>query len=398
VGNGSQNITVPASRHPRHGMFKKRERPGSARKVEDAGANDGEAGKVPIAEKKKRQLAGSGAGSAEGRDSGLLGATTRRNDADINKLFMDKMGDTALTGLKANGEAAPTPGGDAFRSLHVDTPIDHDNRAVLERNQVIHKGLKDGTLEAGLYRGLKGYKQYAEKGEGAIAASKFSGQLGPLRGSQTMFRSTLRIEYIGTTGEGGICKDYKETGYCGFGDSCKFLHDRGDYKPSYMLEKEWDDKQKAIEEKKRLKWEKRMQRKALAKGEAKQGSDESSSDLESKSGGSDSEEALPGACPNCDTKWEECKSIPIITICGHYFCEDCAMTNFATSPKCMKCEGPTNGIFNSADAIDDKIKVRKALAAQKKMAKTRSGQARQSQLGVLSGGQCNTGYDMHIET
>lgn len=26
-----------------------------------------------------------------------------------------------------------------------------------------------------------------------------------------------------------ICKDYKETGFCGFGDSCKFLHDRSDY-------------------------------------------------------------------------------------------------------------------------------------------------------------------------
>ena len=27
-----------------------------------------------------------------------------------------------------------------------------------------------------------------------------------------------------------LCKDYKETGYCGYGDSCKFVHDRGDYK------------------------------------------------------------------------------------------------------------------------------------------------------------------------
>jgi hypothetical protein len=26
------------------------------------------------------------------------------------------------------------------------------------------------------------------------------------------------------------CKDYKETGRCGYGDSCKFMHDRGDYK------------------------------------------------------------------------------------------------------------------------------------------------------------------------
>ena len=40
-----------------------------------------------------------------------------------------------------------------------------------------------------------------------------------------------------------ICKDYKETGFCGYGDNCKFLHDRGDYKSGWQLEKEWDAKQ-----------------------------------------------------------------------------------------------------------------------------------------------------------
>ena len=39
-----------------------------------------------------------------------------------------------------------------------------------------------------------------------------------------------------------ICKDYKETGYCGFGDGCKFMHDRGDYKHGWQLDKEWEAK------------------------------------------------------------------------------------------------------------------------------------------------------------
>ena len=71
-----------------------------------------------------------------------------------------------------------------------------------------------------------------------------------------------------------ICKDYKETGYCGFGgeqprksltvrqksfsgpakilmavkkkcfsDSCKFLHDRGDYKSGWQLDREFEESQ-----------------------------------------------------------------------------------------------------------------------------------------------------------
>ena len=30
-------------------------------------------------------------------------------------------------------------------------------------------------------------------------------------------------------------------GFCGFGDSCKFLHDRSDYKHGWQLEREWND-------------------------------------------------------------------------------------------------------------------------------------------------------------
>eukprot|EP00494_Astrolonche_serrata_P033488 UN33757 len=41
-----------------------------------------------------------------------------------------------------------------------------------------------------------------------------------------------------------ICKDYKETGYCGYGDSCKFLHDRTDYKAGWQIERDWEAAQK----------------------------------------------------------------------------------------------------------------------------------------------------------
>lgn len=54
---------------------------------------------------------------------------------------------------------------------------------------------------------------------------------GPQRVSQFV-RTTIRIDY-----QPDVCKDYKETGFCSYGDSCKFLHDRGDYKSGWELEK-----------------------------------------------------------------------------------------------------------------------------------------------------------------
>merc|ERR1719346_565208 len=87
-------------------------------------------------------------------------------------------------------------------------------------------------------------------------------------------RSTMRIEYWAACSgtDGGICKDYKETGYCGFGDTCKFLHDRSDYKSGHLIEKEWEEKQKAIEDKKRKRWErKQLQKAAQGEGEGDNG-------------------------------------------------------------------------------------------------------------------------------
>lgn len=59
-----------------------------------------------------------------------------------------------------------------------------------------------------------------------------------------------------------------------------------------------------------------------------EGGDEDEDD-DSDNSGSEDEGNLPAACPSCRSKWEECTSIPIQTICGHYFCEDCAMANYA---------------------------------------------------------------------
>ena len=87
--------------------------------------------------------------------------------------------------------------------------------------------------EDGIYRGMNNYKDYRAgfRREHTVGAEKGTGSHGPLRASAHV-RMTVRVDY-----QPDICKDYKETGYCGFGDACKFMHDRGDYKAGWELDR-----------------------------------------------------------------------------------------------------------------------------------------------------------------
>ena len=67
------------------------------------------------------------------------------------------------------------------------------------------------------------------KTEAQLSANKYTGTQGPIRNTGHIAISN-RFDY-----QPEICKDYKETGYCSFGDSCKFIHDRGDYKTGYEI-------------------------------------------------------------------------------------------------------------------------------------------------------------------
>jgi hypothetical protein len=126
-----------------------------------------------------------------------------------------------------------------------------------------------------------------------------------------------------------ICKDYKQTGYCGYGDACIFLHDRGDYKLGWEIEKEWEDEQR----KKRL---------GLAKKDA----------AESKQDESIEHEKLALICPICSKQFVN----PVKTKCGHVFCEECALQHHKKDKKCAVCKVATDGIFNTAADVIQKLK------------------------------------------
>lgn len=98
-------------------------------------------------------------------------------------------------------------------------------------------------------------------------------------------------------------------------DSCKFLHDRTDYKLGWQLE---------------------------AEGNAKAGND-SDENWEIPS----DDEHLPFKCFICRESYTD----PIVTKCQHYFCEKCALEQFKKSKRCYVCGQNTGGIFNPATNI-----------------------------------------------
>lgn len=163
--------------------------------------------------------------------------------------------------------------------------------------------------------------------------------MGPVK-APTNIRATTVIDYVQE-----LCRDYKETGYCTFGDSCKFIHDRGDYKSGWELDKEWEAK----EEKKR---------KALLKGEVYNADDEDK-EYEIEDSSSDEENELPNVCQICGKDFVN----PVMTNCNHYFCRNCALKRYSKNKSCAVCGKSTDGSFNIAKDI---IELRKILKREEK--------------------------------
>lgn len=117
----------------------------------------------------------------------------------------------------SNREVVPQKyAGDATATLEIDTEVGKDARSLLERNIMFNEtGLLDE--EPNIYRGQAAYKSYIKKDMSQVGSNKFTGTQGPLR-APAFLRTTARFDY-----QPDICKDYKETGFCGYGDQCKHV-------------------------------------------------------------------------------------------------------------------------------------------------------------------------------
>ncbi|PKI40502.1 hypothetical protein CRG98_039138 [Punica granatum] len=218
----------------------------------------------------------------------------------------------------------------ATATLETETEFTRDARAIRERvlkqsNDAISGKGKSASDEK-LYKGIHGYTDYKAgfRREQTVSSEKAGGAHGPLRASAHI-RVSARFDY-----QPDICKDYKETGYCGYGDACKFMHDRGDYKSGWQLEKDWEEAEKARKRK-------------LAMGVDDQDEEDEDDD--------EDEDALPFACFICRQPFVD----PVVTKCKHYFCEHCALKHHAKNKKCFVCNTPTHGIFNAAHEIRKRL-------------------------------------------
>ncbi|CAI4035229.1 hypothetical protein SMKI_12G3780 [Saccharomyces mikatae IFO 1815] len=129
----------------------------------------------------------------------------------------------------------------------------------------------------------------------------------------TNIRTTVLMDF-----QPDVCKDFKQTGYCGYGDSCKFLHSRDDFKTGWKLNQDWN----AEEE-------------------------------DSKTATLDLDK-IPFKCTLCK---EDYKS-PVVTSCGHYFCASCFAKEMKKGTRCSICHKETHG---SAKVASDLQKILKEM-------------------------------------
>ncbi|XP_059058829.1 E3 ubiquitin-protein ligase RNF113A [Achroia grisella] len=235
-------------------------------------------------------------------------AGTRKQKPDINtENSDDDKAEESRTTLSVQQQRE-----NATATYELDTERDRDAQAIFEKAQKINEELQ-GQADDKIYRGINNYAQYYKKRDTAAGnASSGLVRKGPIRAPANL-RATVRWDY-----QPDICKDYKETGFCGFGDSCKFLHDRSDYKHGWQLERE------EVE--------------AAAVG--------GDSDYEVHS-----DEELPFRCFICRGSFTD----PIVTKCKHYFCEKCALENYKKSARCFICNAQTGGVFNPAKELEAKL-------------------------------------------
>lgn len=204
----------------------------------------------------------------------------------------------------------------------------------------------------GTYKGASNYQSFIQKNPNAPSSST-SRQVGPVK-APTNIRTITVTDFAPD-----VCKDYKQTGFCGFGDSCKFLHAREDYKQGWELDRDWEVGTKG----------KKLKGQTFSSANKRFGASSSTNNGDAKQDEQEREEEeeamlerIPFACIICKNPYRN----PIVTRCAHYFCEHCAIKRYRRNPSCAACGAGTGGVFNGAKGLKKLLEKKRERARKRR--------------------------------
>lgn len=311
---GSGDGGVDNGRSTSGGGSKFRKRSNSSSDEDNDNNNEGGTGTSELLEQLRREKAASKAGGSKKR---RIGDGDERDDKKGG-------GGGVMHEFKATDERLTDKEMATRMAEHHPTAITQGLEKTDDKRGASATATNNDTEDAADGDGGKVYK-----GQNAPARNKFLA--GPLK-APSFVRTTCRFDY-----QPDICKDYKDTGFCGFGDTCIYLHDRSDTLTGWQLEKQYEERKKAEREAK----EKEMD-KFLARASGELGVEDQEEE-EDRAAAAAAMDGLPFACHLCRNPFTD----PVVTNCNHYYCQQCIMTHVQReSSACPICGKDTGGVFN----------------------------------------------------
>jgi RING finger protein 113A len=198
-----------AKRSIKNKFSRQRKQSSDEEEKKNSSSDEEESSVVKLGDKRKKF-------NPNSHSSTRLKKTKKEKDSDDSQ--EDSSDEDVVVKYKSKRSAAPEGPRDqgATSEITHETETDRDAVALFKKSQEINKEL-EGKEDDKVYRGLNNYTKFFKKRDTAAGnAGSGANSVGPMRAPANI-RASVRWDY-----QPDICKDYKETGFCGFGGEFDF--------------------------------------------------------------------------------------------------------------------------------------------------------------------------------